>query len=89
MNTIEEYQQDESAGARLYLWRVALQVAGQRPVIGGGFKVTYWTEATNPLLSGTDIPRLTGPELRTAFISRRSVSTTTASGTSPIRPAGS
>src|SRR4051812_45070241 len=32
MNTIEEYNKDESAEARLYMWQVALQIADQRPV---------------------------------------------------------
>lgn len=59
MNTIETYDQDASANSRLYIWKVALQIAHQRPVIGGGFKVTYWPDATNPLLAGSDVPELT------------------------------
>jgi probable O-glycosylation ligase (exosortase A-associated) len=58
MHTIEEYQEDPSAETRIYMWKLSLQIADQRPLVGGGFKVTYWPEATNPFLSGTDLPDL-------------------------------
>jgi probable O-glycosylation ligase (exosortase A-associated) len=61
MNTIEEYQQDQSAEARLYMWQVALRIADQRPILGGGFKVTYVPEVVNLFLSGTNLPALTRP----------------------------
>jgi probable O-glycosylation ligase (exosortase A-associated) len=61
MNTIENYQEESSAMSRIYLWKVSLQIADQRPLVGGGFKVTFWPEATNRFLSGTDLPDLTLP----------------------------
>jgi putative inorganic carbon (HCO3(-)) transporter len=61
MATIEDYQDDESAMGRIYLWKVALRIAEQRPFVGGGFRVTFWPEATNRFLAGTDLPDLTKP----------------------------
>jgi putative inorganic carbon (HCO3(-)) transporter len=39
MQTIGEYETDESANLRLMSWRVALGIAGDYPIAGGGFKV--------------------------------------------------
>jgi len=61
MSTIESYQDDDSAMGRIYFWKIALQIADQRPIIGGGFRVTFWPEVTNRLLAGTDLPELTMP----------------------------
>jgi probable O-glycosylation ligase (exosortase A-associated) len=61
MSTIEEYQSDASATARIYVWKLSLQIVDQRPLVGGGFDVTRWPEATNRFLSGTDLPDLTTP----------------------------
>jgi probable O-glycosylation ligase (exosortase A-associated) len=61
MGTIENYEQDGSAAGRIYLWKVALQIAEQRPFVGGGFRVTFWPEVTNRLLVGTNLPDLTKP----------------------------
>jgi probable O-glycosylation ligase (exosortase A-associated) len=61
MNTIETYQEEESAMGRIYYWKIALQIADQRPLVGGGFNVTHWPEAANRFLSGTDLPDLTKP----------------------------
>jgi len=41
MHTIQEYQQDDSAMARLEIWRVAWLMATSRPLTGGGFMATY------------------------------------------------
>jgi probable O-glycosylation ligase (exosortase A-associated) len=42
VQTIEGYEGDESAQLRLMSWRVAMMIAADRPVVGGGFKVfTY------------------------------------------------
>src|ERR1700730_6087883 len=61
MTTMQNYQNDESAMGRIYLWRIALEIADQRPLLGGGFRVTFWPEATNRFLTGTDLPELTRP----------------------------
>jgi putative inorganic carbon (hco3(-)) transporter len=61
MATIEHYQDDESAMTRIYMWKVSLRIAEQRPFVGGGFRVTFWPEATNGFLAGTDLPELTRP----------------------------
>jgi probable O-glycosylation ligase (exosortase A-associated) len=39
MQTIGEYEVDESANLRLMSWRVALDLAADRPIFGGGFRV--------------------------------------------------
>lgn len=39
VQTIEEYQADESAQLRLMAWRVAYEIANDYPVTGGGFRV--------------------------------------------------
>ncbi len=62
MGTIQTYENDNSAMSRIYFWKVSLRVAEEYPFLGGGFKVTYWPMAVNPLLSGTDLPKLTEPK---------------------------
>ena len=39
MQTMEDYQEDESANLRFMSWRVAMMIAADRPVYGGGFRV--------------------------------------------------
>lgn len=39
MQTLENYEVDESANLRLMSWRVAMLIAADRPVSGGGFRV--------------------------------------------------
>lgn len=39
MKTIETYQQDSSAMGRINAWRMAINVANDRPLIGGGFEL--------------------------------------------------
>lgn len=39
MQTLEDYQADESANLRLMSWRMALLIAADRPLVGGGFRV--------------------------------------------------
>jgi putative inorganic carbon (HCO3(-)) transporter len=39
MQTMEDYQEDESANLRFMSWRVAMLIAADRPVYGGGFRV--------------------------------------------------
>jgi len=53
MHTIENYQADGSANARLEIWRVAWQMAVARPLVGAGFYATYTQSVVdrfNPLL---------------------------------------
>lgn len=61
MGTIETYQDDSSAMGRILFWRLSLRIAELHPILGGGFRVTFWPVVTNPMLSGTDIPRLDKP----------------------------
>jgi putative inorganic carbon (HCO3(-)) transporter len=57
MSTIERFQEDGSATGRLDFWRASLAIAAKSPFVGGGFNVTFWPNAVNPFLLGTDIPR--------------------------------
>tara|TARA_B100001939_G_scaffold348054_1_gene372317 strand:+ start:10400 stop:11731 length:1332 start_codon:yes stop_codon:yes gene_type:complete len=41
MASIERYEEDASAQGRLTMWRVAIDVANDNPVLGGGFNVFY------------------------------------------------
>jgi len=61
MATIETYDQDRSAMSRIEIWQVSLRIAELHPILGGGFRVTYWPALTNSMLEGTLIPRLDKP----------------------------
>src|SRR3546814_4729539 len=41
MQTIETYQGDGSALSRLEVWGFALKLTKDRPIVGGGFRVSY------------------------------------------------
>jgi probable O-glycosylation ligase (exosortase A-associated) len=41
MQTIETYKQDSSALSRLEVWGFGLKIANERPIVGGGFRVSY------------------------------------------------
>ncbi|WP_321389576.1 putative O-glycosylation ligase, exosortase A system-associated [Emcibacter sp.] len=41
MTSIEHYDEDASAQGRITMWRVAIKVANDNPVFGGGFNVFY------------------------------------------------
>lgn len=41
METIQNYEQDTSAMSRLEVWSFGLQIALERPLTGGGFRVSY------------------------------------------------
>lgn len=41
MRTIETYQEDSSALSRLEVWGFALKIVNDRPLVGGGFRVSY------------------------------------------------
>jgi putative inorganic carbon (HCO3(-)) transporter len=57
MALLEHYENDGSATSRIDFWRASLRVAANNPFVGGGFNVTLWPNAVNPLLLGTDIPK--------------------------------
>jgi O-antigen ligase len=54
---LEHYENDGSATSRIDFWRASLRIAANNPLVGGGFNVTLWPNAVNPLLLGTDIPK--------------------------------
>jgi putative inorganic carbon (hco3(-)) transporter len=58
METIDSYQDDPSSMGRIQIWKISLRIAELHPVTGGGFRVTYSPGIVNPMLIGTDIPRL-------------------------------
>jgi probable O-glycosylation ligase (exosortase A-associated) len=41
MNSISNYEKDESAQGRLDAWSFALKLAKDHPIVGGGFRVFY------------------------------------------------
>ncbi|MDA5193588.1 putative O-glycosylation ligase, exosortase A system-associated [Govanella unica] len=41
MSTISDYQEDASAQGRLTMWKFAIDVANDHPIMGGGFDVFY------------------------------------------------
>jgi putative inorganic carbon (hco3(-)) transporter len=61
METIQTYEEDQSAASRINLWKISLRIAELHPFTGGGFRVTYWPTITNKMLIGTDLPKLTQP----------------------------
>jgi probable O-glycosylation ligase (exosortase A-associated) len=44
VQTLEDYQADESAQRRLLAWRIAYEIAVDHPVTGGGFRVMTYRE---------------------------------------------
>ena len=54
MNTIQDYQSDGSAVARLEVWHVAWLIAVARPLVGGGFFATYSQPVVDQFLPGAD-----------------------------------
>ncbi len=61
MSTIEHYEADSSAMGRIHFWEAALRIAELHPIVGGGFRVTFWPAVTNRMLEETRIPRLDKP----------------------------
>jgi putative inorganic carbon (HCO3(-)) transporter len=61
METIQTYEEDDSATSRINLWKISLRIAALHPVTGGGFRVTFSPNVTNNMLNGTDLPRLKMP----------------------------
>jgi putative inorganic carbon (HCO3(-)) transporter len=61
MSSIQDYQDDGSAQARIWMWKVSLRIAGLHPVTGGGFGITFQPVVTNDMLRGTNLQRMTIP----------------------------
>jgi probable O-glycosylation ligase (exosortase A-associated) len=61
MNTIGHYEQDSSAMGRINFWRASLRIAELHPIVGGGFRVTFWPAVANRMLEETTIPRFDKP----------------------------
>jgi probable O-glycosylation ligase (exosortase A-associated) len=59
MQTIETYHEDSSAMTRIFQWRVGLEIAKEYPILGGGFRATFWPARVNPLLRRAGIPEMT------------------------------
>lgn len=57
MGTIKTYDQDQSARGRLDAWTMAVNMANDQPLVGGGFRA-FWTDAAwdryNPGHQGRD-----------------------------------
>ncbi len=54
MHTINEYQQDASAMARLEVWHTAWVMATSRPLVGAGFYATYWQPVVSQFVPDAD-----------------------------------
>ena len=57
MALLGHFEDDGSATSRIDFWRASLRIVADHPFVGGGFNVTLWPNAVNPLLLGTDIPK--------------------------------
>lgn len=42
MHTIQEYEEDQSAQGRINAWHFAVNLAQDRPLVGGGFEAFHW-----------------------------------------------
>ncbi|BCO30241.1 O-antigen polymerase [Thiohalobacter sp. COW1] len=42
MHTIKEYEEDQSAQGRINAWHFAVNLAQDRPLVGGGFEAFHW-----------------------------------------------
>ena len=58
MNTIENYQVDELAELRIYMWKLSLAVVRARPILGGGFRDAFVPAAVNPYAEQDGLPDL-------------------------------
>ena len=55
IRTIETYQQDDSAMARIKIWGVAIRIAQDHPLVGGGFGVTESEKIVHQYRPGFDM----------------------------------
>ncbi|MCF8474223.1 MAG: putative O-glycosylation ligase, exosortase A system-associated [Emcibacter sp.] len=54
METIQSYEQDESASARILQWRYAVQITSESPIIGNGFYARFYQPYYYKYLAGID-----------------------------------
>lgn len=52
---------DDPENPRIWIWQVCLRIAELHPIVGGGFRVTFWPAIANTMLVGTDLARLVIP----------------------------
>ena len=53
MQSTENYEVDASALGRITMWQIGLEIAANRPVVGGGFRITFWPDNTKRLIGAT------------------------------------
>lgn len=53
MNTLNTYEQDQSAMGRVQIWETAFLLARMRPLVGSGFLGTQYAEIVNMVTPGT------------------------------------
>jgi putative inorganic carbon (hco3(-)) transporter len=53
MNTISEYQDDDSAMGRITIWKAGLNIVASHPIFGGGFRVTHAQDIVDKYAPGT------------------------------------
>jgi putative inorganic carbon (hco3(-)) transporter len=58
MYTIKHYEGESSATSRLDFWNISLRIAELHPLFGGGFRVMLFPQIVNPMLLGTNLPRM-------------------------------
>ncbi|WP_417623529.1 putative O-glycosylation ligase, exosortase A system-associated [Paremcibacter congregatus] len=54
METIQTYEQDESASTRIIQWNYAVQLANERPILGHGFYARFHQPLYQKYLTGID-----------------------------------
>lgn len=67
VGTIIDYQQDASALGRLTAWGLALRIAGDRPIAGGGFSVFSQIETWATYLPDLAEPRFLGLDAHSVY----------------------
>jgi probable O-glycosylation ligase (exosortase A-associated) len=65
METLREYDQDESANLRLMSWQVGWQIAADRPLTGGGFRVFVHRETYDKYMP--EYPRSFGHDAHSIY----------------------
>ncbi len=57
IGTIQTYDQDESAMSRIVMWHMAMRIAADNPIVGGGFKVFVEPTAYTAYFPESDVMR--------------------------------
>ena len=60
MHTIANYQTQQSAENRLYIWRIAWEMAKRRPLTGGGFHFTLFPSIIDTFVPGGRVLEIHG-----------------------------